>query len=512
MKKLLLIYILGLGFCFSAFSQNNQAKSKAYYFSAETSFEKGDYADALTLLEKSEKNGGDSNAFIEAMRVKSYAAQKQWEKANRALNKCYSFNPNNAVIKDLSSLLLKIDEGLELEKKRKEDALNSTQDEMMWKQKLHKNTIEGYQAYINSGYTIHLSEAKKKLGKEYKGPTSSGYLYEIGNKLNGKWIGEYKLYSKKNGQLLIIQNFSYPDGKATGEWKAYFPNGQLREIRNYTNGKKTGKEKYYHVNGQLYQTYLWKDGDLIDLLSCFDGKGNPLDKGTIIDSEGTARMYTMDGEFTEEVIYINGKKVFWDDSVKLNNLAWSLYLNSRNNKQLIKAIPLVKRSIELNENAHNTDTYAHLLYKLGEHGQAVSFASISIELAKKSQKDYSSTQTLINEIMALQPEKKAYYEDGQLKEFGKYLDGNKTGEWKSYHDNGRLAAIGKYLDGIKTGEWKNYHYLNEQLYSIGTYANGIPTGEWKYYWSNGQLEKSGKYLDGKEIGEWEHYNKKGKKK
>ncbi len=500
-----------LGFCISAFSQNNQAKSKAYYFSAETSFEKGDYTDALTLLEKSEKTGGGSNAFIEAMRVKSYAAQKQWEKANQALNKCYSFNPNNIVIKDLSSLMLKIDEGLERDKKREEEALNSTKDEMMWKQKLHENTIEGYQAYIDSGFTNHLSEAKKKLGKEYKDYFSNGVLKLIGNKLDDRQIGEWKRYYE-TGQLFYIGNFSYPDGKEIGERKQYHENGQLKVIGNFLDGKKTGKWKHYHKNGQLYQSFLWKDGVLIDLISCFDGKGNPLDKGTIIDGNGIVKMYAMDGKLEKEIFYINGKEVFWNDSVKLNNLAWSLYLNPRNNQQLIKAIPLVKRSIELDKNSYNTDTYAHLLYKLGEYGQAVNFASISIELAKKSQKDYSSTQSLINEIMALQPEKKVYYDNGQLKAFGKYLDGNKTGAWKSYHDNGRLAGVGKYLDGVNTGEWKRYHYLNEHLYSTGTYANGIPTGEWKYYWSNGQLEKSGKYLDGKEIGKWEHYNKKGKKK
>ncbi|MFT4684883.1 MAG: antitoxin component YwqK of YwqJK toxin-antitoxin module [Flavobacteriales bacterium] len=35
-------------------------------------------------------------------------------------------------------------------------------------------------------------------------------------------------------------------------------------------------------------------------------------------------------------------------------------------------------------------------------------------------------------------EHKEYYENGQLKEIGKYENGKETGEWKEYTENGKL--------------------------------------------------------------------------
>lgn len=59
-------------------------------------------------------------------------------------------------------------------------------------------------------------------------------------------------------------------------------------------------------------------------------------------------------------------------------------------------------------------------------------------------------------------DEKQYYENGQLKEIGKYerQEGSewkeREGEWKKYHRNGQLQEIGNYHLNKKTGEWKYF--------------------------------------------------------
>lgn len=98
-------------------------------------------------------------------------------------------------------------------------------------------------------------------------------------------------------------------------------------------------------------------------------------------------------EFSEEKI-----KAIWNDYSKLNSLAWHAYEDHEDVKSIRKSIKLVKRSIELNENYYNTDTYAALLYKIGNYNAALTMANNAIKLAKKDDIDFSSTTQLINKI------------------------------------------------------------------------------------------------------------------
>ena len=85
----------------------------------------------------------------------------------------------------------------------------------------------------------------------------------------------------------------------------------------------------------------------------------------------------------------------------LNNIAWVFYENINNDEDLKIALGWAKRSVELNPKYFNTDTYAALLYKLGNKKEAVKVANEAIELAKKEGADYSGTAILLEEIKKL---------------------------------------------------------------------------------------------------------------
>ncbi len=85
----------------------------------------------------------------------------------------------------------------------------------------------------------------------------------------------------------------------------------------------------------------------------------------------------------------------WDDWSKLNTLAWHAYEEHNLIDELLKAIEIVKRSISLDENYHNLDTYAALLYKTGRYEAALKKAKEAIDVAKQDDLDYTATTELI---------------------------------------------------------------------------------------------------------------------
>lgn len=56
---------------------------------------------------------------------------------------------------------------------------------------------------------------------------------------------------------------------------------------------------------------------------------------------------------------------------------------------------------------------------------------------------------------------------------------NGTGNWKSFWDNGQVKDTGRMLNGNKTGEWNSY-MMNGDLEKKTTYKNNSPVGQHWY--------------------------------
>jgi thioredoxin 1 len=99
-------------------------------------------------------------------------------------------------------------------------------------------------------------------------------------------------------------------------------------------------------------------------------------------------------EFSDQVV-----EEIWNDYSKLNSLAWHAYEHHDKIGDLLKAIEIVERSIELYKINANVDTHAALLFKTGNYTQALKKAKEAIEVAKKNGESYTETTQLMNKII-----------------------------------------------------------------------------------------------------------------
>ncbi|MEK6615329.1 MAG: thioredoxin family protein [Bacteroidota bacterium] len=92
---------------------------------------------------------------------------------------------------------------------------------------------------------------------------------------------------------------------------------------------------------------------------------------------------------------IEKNNFYWNNAMKLNQFAWTFYEHVDDTAMLQKAIKWIKRSVELSNWPENNDTYANLLFKIGEIDKAIEVETIALQLAVKDKdlnvKDYRET-------------------------------------------------------------------------------------------------------------------------
>jgi thioredoxin-related protein len=86
------------------------------------------------------------------------------------------------------------------------------------------------------------------------------------------------------------------------------------------------------------------------------------------------------------------------DYSEYNEAAWTFYLVIDDKKQLKEALKWSKKSVKMAYRYENTDTVAHLYYKLGKKKAAAKWAKKSIAVAKSVGEDYRTTQELLDKI------------------------------------------------------------------------------------------------------------------
>jgi hypothetical protein len=103
------------------------------------------------------------------------------------------------------------------------------------------------------------------------------------------------------------------------------------------------------------------------------------------------------------------EKYHFDNSPYLNSVAWKMYESTSNKKHLKKALVLINKSVELNEDYNNLDTKMRILYVLGKKKDAIALGN---EITK-----------LIDETPALESRKDNHTEAMNAMKKGKDISG-----------------------------------------------------------------------------------------
>ncbi len=106
---------------------------------------------------------------------------------------------------------------------------------------------------------------------------------------------------------------------------------------------------------------------------------------------GDLTLYQMKGDMPKfiELVY-NGLDTYYaNDYQMLNQMAWNFFQMTTDKKYLEKASGWAKKSINLKSTPENNDTYANLMFKLGNKEEALKYEKIALELAKKANTDIS---------------------------------------------------------------------------------------------------------------------------
>jgi thioredoxin-related protein len=113
----------------------------------------------------------------------------------------------------------------------------------------------------------------------------------------------------------------------------------------------------------------------------------------------TLRFYRKTGQWDKYVRYADPFLAKHGKTQEIyNSVAWEIVANSDNIPALEKALVYSEKSMKIEKNYGNSDTWANVLYKLKRYKEAQVAAKESIALAKKEKLDDTSTKELLEKI------------------------------------------------------------------------------------------------------------------
>lgn len=232
------------------------------------------------------------------------------------------------------------------------------------------------------------------IRREYTpdGQVEHAWLYRNGvligegiEKDDGNREGHWKDYYA-DGSLKAEGN--YEKGRKTGEWKYYFPGGKLEQIGRYgAHGKPEGTWKWYFDSGLLAREESYRNGLPDGVTTEYDEQGHVIEEGEYIDGKEEGPWFGITGDCLFRGHYRDG----------MRNGMWKYYY--------------------LDHSGAATDSLC--FYK----GNFI-----------EDNPDGVHTW---------------YWENGKVKDEGRYVNGLKEGDWYKYNSDGTLFIVITYQQGAE---------------------------------------------------------------
>lgn len=115
-----------------------------------------------------------------------------------------------------------------------------------------------------------------------------------------------------------------------------------------------------------------------------------------------------------------------------------------------------------------------------------------------------------NESIVLHGKYQSWYENGKIKEAGKYKNDQKNGLWQYFDNDGKIEREVEYLKGLRNGVTKDY-YNTGTVKKTYNFVNDTTQGRYEYYHMNGKLCYEANLIKGKMDGMAIQYDSLGQK-
>lgn len=308
------------------------------------------------------------------------------------------------------------------------------------------------------------------------GDTLQKINYYLGKK-NGY---HFKYFTEDNYKNIISSKELYINGKRNDKSLYYFKASTIKMIIPYLDDKKQGIGFEYDINENIISIIRYRNNEVIvqENINRYNKEGN---------KEGIWKEFFINGVLQSEKNYLNGK---------LNG--YSKLYNEEG--KLLKSIKYKNNEIDLDLN--DFDTNIEIKEKYDKQNNIIFQGSYNKEIPIGIHRYFNSDGSV--------SKSKIYNIKGELSAEGiMLLSGIESGDWIYYFETGQKKAQGNYVNGKKTGNWK-YFYTNGSIQQIGFYSAGKLTGVWKWYYETGELLKQENFIYGQLNGESIEYSKIGK--
>ena len=337
---------------------------------------------------------------------------------------------------------------------------------------------------------------------------------------NGKNIFYYDNGNKSSEGNMV-------NGKPDGYWKSYYQNGVLKNEGNRKKFQLDSVWKFYNDQGKITKSITYAEGKKSGYLTTYDTAGLIISEENYINDikQGTTINFYKSGKTKQTIPFKNGKAdgisyIYSEDSVITSIIKYKMgYIekqekinqtDEKGNKQGIwkEFYPdgTVKKEIRYKEGI--IDGYVKEYDKKGDLTEM---------------KKFNFGKEVTNAPELAKPDIfKAYFDDGNVRYEGLYLNGMPIGTHYKFHLSKRCDSVRVYNDSNETytNQYKCFNLSvadSAFIYQEGYLIERGPVDSlrrkqkiWIEYNITGEFRSKGPYVDDKRIGNWEFFYPNGK--
>ncbi|MDR1667771.1 MAG: toxin-antitoxin system YwqK family antitoxin [Bacteroidales bacterium] len=329
------------------------------------------------------------------------------------------------------------------------------------------------------------------------GDTSEIIHYIAGKKSGYHYVFENTVEKNRVSASYLKSKELYVDDKKEGQGYFYFPSGKIEMTVAYKNGKRQGTAKAYDETGAVITVFEFRNDYMVsrEFINRLDDKGRKTgvwqtfyDNGAVKEEQvykdglldGPSRLYSDIGKMLSDRTYRDGNII---DEGLTDKIEAEEIITYYADGTTIK-----RKGIYLNK----TPVGMHIFYdNRGIAEKGIRFG----ETGKKT------AEGPVDDLERRTGEWKVYFDSGEWKAKGRYLNDRQHEEWTFYYPNGTVEQSGSFFHGMKDGTWKWFN-SKAVLLREENYSNGSLNGMSVHYSDSATVIAKGSYFNDEREGEW----------